>query len=245
MSIKGVFFDLMGTLMIYGDMSAEWADFLSEYYICLKRHGLSIPKEAFAERYDRFRAKEEPPEREDGLTIFERHIQAFCADLEVSASVEAIKRIATTILTNALQKHISLDPDCHPVLEALQQHKTLGLISNFDHPPYVNALVRELGLEKFFAAVVVSGDVGIRKPDPRIFHLALQRTGLQPKEVVYVGDAEEDIIGSLAAGIVPILIKRARSDRTGSPLVPAQPNTRSLVGVRTIDSLPQLMDILK
>ncbi len=243
--IKGVFFDLMGTLLIYGDMIAEWSDFLSEYYTCLQRHGLSISMEAFAERYDRFRTKEEPPEREDGLTVFERHIQAFCSDLEVSASVEAIKHIANMILTNALQRHISLDPDCHPVLEALRQHKTLGLISNFDHPPYVHALVRELGLEKYFTAVIVSGDVGIKKPDPRIFDVALRRARLKPEEVVYVGDAEEDITGSLSAGIVPILIQRSRSDRTVSPLVPTQPSIGILPGVRTIDSLLELVDILE
>jgi FMN phosphatase YigB (HAD superfamily) len=50
---------------------------------------------------------------------------------------------------------------------------------------------------RFFTAIVISGEVGIRKPDPRIFHLALQRTGLQPEEVVYVGDTEEDIAGAL------------------------------------------------
>jgi len=254
MTIKGVFFDLVGTLLIYSDMSAARSDFLSEFYICLKRHGLSIPKESFAEHCDRFFfGREEPPEREDGLTICERRIQALCSELEVSLNVAEIKHIATTIV-NAWQKHIFLDPDFHAVLQALWPRKILGLISNFDHPPHVHALVSELGLEEFFAAVVVSGDVGIKKPDPRIFHLALQITGLQPEEVVHVGDAEQDVLGARAAGILPILLQRDLADNIGvlsdfradvdqeTLHSPVEANT--LTGVVTINSLPELIKIL-
>ncbi len=254
MNINGVFFDLWGTLLIHGDISAAWSDWLSEFYVCLKKHGLSIPKETFAESCDHFFSKDEPPKREDGLTIFERRIQALCSELDVSMEVVEIKHTATTIL-NAWQKHAFLDSDCHLVLEALQPHKTLGLISNFDHPPYVHALVSELGLEEFFAAVVVSGDIGIKKPDPRIFHLALQRTGLQPEEVVYVGDTEEDVVGARAAGILPIYLQRDEADNIGvlpdfrvdvdqETLYPPV-KTDTLTGVVTINSLPELIKILE
>ena len=252
MGIKGVLFDLGGTLLIYGDMSAAWADWLSEFYACLKKHGLSTSKENFAKRCDGFFSKEEPPKREDGLTIFERRILALCSDLEVSMKVVEIRNTATMIV-NAWQKHIFIDPECHLVLEALQQHKTLGLISNFDHPPHMHALVRKLGLEKFFTAVVISGDIGIKKPDPRIFHLALQRMGLQPEEVVYVGDAEEDIAGALSAGIIPILIQRVVSGRNEYPFdfrtdhqsMRAQPNSKNMTGIKTIGSLSELIDMFE
>ena len=48
----------------------------------------------------------------------------------------------------------------------------------------------------------------MKKPDPRIFHIALEKTGLEPNEVVYVGDTSEDMLGAHAAGIQPILIAR-------------------------------------
>ena len=252
MSINGVFFDLYGTLLIYSGMSTVWSDFLSEFYRCLQNHGLSISIENFARRCESFFDKEEPPERKDGLTIFERRIQAFCIDLEASIEVADIKHIATTIV-NAVQQHHYLDPDCYPVMEALRQHKILALISNFDHPPHVHALITKLGLEEFFTAVVVSGEVGIKKPEPGIFHLALQRTGLQPEEVVYVGDTEEDITGSLSAGIVPILIQRDRfktvlhSDdfRTNHPSTQTKLNVTNMARLRTITGLPELLDILE
>ena len=50
--------------------------------------------------------------------------------------------------------------------------------------------------------------MGVKKPDPRIFDSALDRTGMKPKEVIYVGDTEDDTKAARAAGIVPILIQR-------------------------------------
>ena len=50
--------------------------------------------------------------------------------------------------------------------------------------------------------------MGVKKPDPRIFDSALDRTGMKPKEVIYVGDTEDDTKAAHAAGIVPILIQR-------------------------------------
>jgi len=250
--IKGVFFDLGGTLLIYSDISASWSDWLSEFYLCLKNHGLSISKETFAERCDRFHSKEEPPKRKDGLTIFERRIQALCHELGVNIKEVDIKHTAITMI-NAWMKHTYLDPDCHSVLEALQQHKTLGLITNFDHPPYMHALLRQLDLMKFFEAVIVSGDVGTKKPDPRIFHLALQRTGLKPEEVVYVGDTEEDVVGARAAGILPIYLRRDVMDNYGvasdfradQEMLHPPLKADTLTGVVTINSLPELIKLLE
>ncbi|UCD18464.1 MAG: HAD-IA family hydrolase, partial [Candidatus Zixiibacteriota bacterium] len=62
--------------------------------------------------------------------------------------------------------------------------------------------------KEFFDAVTVSGEVGIKKPDPLIFSQALRQTGLQPDEVAYVGDTLNDVRAARAAGLHPILIRR-------------------------------------
>lgn len=238
--------------MIYSGMSTVLSDFISAFYVCLQNHGISIPMENLTKLCENFFNKEEPPECEDSLTIFERRIQAFCVDLEASIEVADIRDIATTVI-NTVQQHHYLDPDCCPVLKALRQNKILALISNFDHPPHVYTLVSKLGLEEFFTAVIVSGEVGIKKPDPGIFHLALQRTGLQPEEVIYVGDAEEDIKGSLAAGIAPILIQREQAVQNSLAIdftvshrpVQTKPDVINITGFRTITRLPELIDMLQ
>jgi putative hydrolase of the HAD superfamily len=55
--------------------------------------------------------------------------------------------------------------------------------------------------------VIDSGEVGVLKPDPRIFVIALDAMGLQPKDVWYVGDMPGiDVVGARAAGIEPLVI---------------------------------------
>jgi FMN phosphatase YigB (HAD superfamily) len=63
---------------------------------------------------------------------------------------------------------------------------------------------------------VISDEAGCVKPDPRIFTIALERLGLEPGEMAYVGDSPEDVQGALAVGSSPILICRGTSGDVGS-----------------------------
>jgi putative hydrolase of the HAD superfamily len=86
----------------------------------------------------------------------------------------------------------------------------LAVISNADGR--VRGLLGEAGLSPHFEFVVDSAEVGVEKPDPRIFHEATGRMGLPPSACAYVGDIYEiDIVGALAAGLEPILIGRAEA----------------------------------
>lgn len=61
------------------------------------------------------------------------------------------------------------------------------------------------GLRKYCDLVLVSGDVGVHKPDSEIFKIAADRLGLKPEECVYVGDHPiNDIQGALSAGMSAI-----------------------------------------
>jgi HAD superfamily hydrolase (TIGR01549 family) len=83
----------------------------------------------------------------------------------------------------------------------------VGLISNFTHAPVIYSSLRLLGISTFFNAVVVSGEVGWRKPSPKIFEDALNRLGIEAKEAVYIGDSPiEDIKGGKEAGLKTIFV---------------------------------------
>ena len=207
MTINGIFFDLYGTLLVYGNMDAAWSDWLNEFHKQLRLHGLTCSIESFAKSCDQFFGKSEPTPRQHNMTVFEQRIQNLCADLHLNLIAEDITEIANKI-AGAWQKHIRLDAEALHVLQTLHHSKKLALISNFDHPPHVHAVLSKLGLTHFFDSVVISAEVGIKKPDPRIFDSALAQTGMKPKEVVYVGDTEDDTEAARAAGIVPILIQR-------------------------------------
>jgi HAD superfamily hydrolase (TIGR01549 family) len=80
-----------------------------------------------------------------------------------------------------------------------------GVISNSNGT--IADILEELGLARHVEFVLDSSKVGIEKPDPRIFHLALERAGVGAHEAVYVGDLYSiDVLGARAAGLRAILM---------------------------------------
>lgn len=72
----------------------------------------------------------------------------------------------------------------------------VGLVSNSWGNTYPRPEIDEL-----FAPVVISGEVGIRKPDRAIYDLALQRLGLPAESVIFVDDAQTNVDGAVRAGL--------------------------------------------
>jgi putative hydrolase of the HAD superfamily len=106
-----------------------------------------------------------------------------------------------------LQNYTAFD-DVRPTLERLrEQGYLLGVISNFE--PWLEDLLVHLSLADLLPMRVISGIEGMEKPDPSIFLLALERSGLSAHEVAYVGDLPEfDVVPSAAVGMFPVLIDR-------------------------------------
>ena len=209
--IRGVFFDLYGTLLVYGDMKKAWADWLHQFYISVTDLGLTLSEEEFAKKCDRFFGKAEPSFCEENLTVFEKRIKSFCTSLEIKVCDKDVTSIAD-LTAGKWQESIKLDQDAVPVLKELKKSKVIGLVSNFDHPPHVHRYLSEYGLDHLFETIIISGEVGVKKPDPDIFKPAFEATGLMPSEVVYVGDADVDVKAANAAGMMPLLIKRQDKD---------------------------------
>jgi putative hydrolase of the HAD superfamily len=71
----------------------------------------------------------------------------------------------------------------------------------------VAEILDDLGLGRHLDFVIDSSKVGIEKPDPRIFHLALARAGVEPGQAAYLGDLYSiDVLGARAAGLHAILM---------------------------------------
>lgn len=84
--------------------------------------------------------------------------------------------------------------------------------------PQQDLKITNLGLDRHVTGWVVSDVVGVRKPDPRIFHLAARQAGLPLEGAWMVGDAHDtDIEGAQAAGINSVYIGRGRSWPGGLP----------------------------
>ena len=98
---------------------------------------------------------------------------------------------------------------------------------------------------------IISSEVGVKKPDPAIFAMALQKTGILPADAVYVGDTQEDVAGAIAARIHPIYIARPdnRTDKDALDFQVTYANDNLSENrtwdneVTVISSLPEVLDI--
>jgi putative hydrolase of the HAD superfamily len=85
----------------------------------------------------------------------------------------------------------------------------LGLISNTSDDKNVQGIVDRWGLRPFFETIVTSAALGIRKPDVRIFQVALDRFRIPPEATAMVGDMlNADVLGANRSGIYSIWITR-------------------------------------
>lgn len=99
-------------------------------------------------------------------------------------------------------------PDAAPALERLRPAVALGLVSDAQRV-FLEPELRLAGLAGYFPVRVISGDYGFRKPDPRLFAMALAALGVAPEEAAYVGDHPyHDVCGARAAGLTAVLLAR-------------------------------------
>jgi HAD superfamily hydrolase (TIGR01662 family) len=118
-------------------------------------------------------------------------------------------RIIDRVLEEEAMSHYGLwrkvQPELGPALAEMAKRKYfLGVVSNSD-----GRLAKRLGLlglQKYFTFILDSADVGIEKPDPRLFHMALRRSGIEPAESVYIGDlCSVDVLGARRVGMQGVL----------------------------------------
>lgn len=189
-------------------MEAELEEWITELHSRLKKCGLPSTRDVVWDYFHQRMWKEPPPKPQNGMTIFEKRIQIACSDLGVNMNREQIEQTAEALLV-VWDKYAYFDPDCLSLLSTLKkQGKILALISNYDHPRHVYKLVRNTGMTDYLSSVIVSGDHGIQKPDPAIYQMALEQTGAEPHETIYIGDSEEDVVGANNAGLISVLIDR-------------------------------------
>jgi len=207
---------IKAVLLDFGDTLVEFDRF--DYDACLRglqeslvRNGVLLPYEDFRKAYFDVRDRIYK-ETEDSL---EEH--SFC--FRVS---EAIKKFAYSfepsdrLIIDAVEAFMDLlidsvrmDERVPSILQRLHQKYKLGLVSNFGYPPTIIHLLEKFDLGRFFDAIVISGDVGWRKPSPKIFETALKALSVTPSETVFVGDTPyHDIQGAKQMGMKTILVKK-------------------------------------
>ena len=87
-------------------------------------------------------------------------------------------------------------------IRSIQPHYQIGVISNAWRG--IADALADYGIRDAFDMVVGSGDVGVMKPDPRIYHIALERLNVAPEESVFVDDFIENVHGARGLGMFAV-----------------------------------------
>ena len=100
----------------------------------------------------------------------------------------------------------SMQPSTPQILQELRNRGVaLGVVSNSDGRIF--SVLDRCDLTQFFQVIVDSHEVGVEKPDPRIFQFALEKMQARPEQSMYIGDIYSiDVVGAERAGIQPVLI---------------------------------------
>lgn len=106
------------------------------------------------------------------------------------------------------------------VVERLYARRyTLGIISNVITSREIPEWMDADGFTPYFTSVALSSVLGIRKPDPEIYHIAARQAGVVPERCVYVGDnLKRDVTGTRAAGFGMVIIMIGPEELAGQEI---------------------------
>jgi len=201
MQIKAVSLDFGGTLAEGG---MEWDSYHEAIRGYLVSHGYDITmgemKQALRttlQELERYRTR--------GLEkTFEEVYADFLRKLSIPNDDETL-----TELHEIFKIHYRNDliPCVETIIPQLASRYKLALLSNTmsDQP---KILLQRAGLDKYFSLLICSSDLGVRKPNPKIFQHIAENLGIKPQELVHVGDSvEADMYGARDAGAIGVWIK--------------------------------------
>jgi HAD superfamily hydrolase (TIGR01549 family) len=205
--IKAVITDYLGTLTNAHNYTMEVSRI--KLYSALVEAGFKIDLQEFLEAYmqahEKYRTVRYVKLREVTNAIW---ISESLNNLGLKTSQEDPSvKVAINRFFQDFVDSLKLRPYAKKLIGKIAMNYKLGLVSNFTYAPVIYASLRKLGIDQFFNAVLVSDEIGWRKPHKKIFENALEKLQVRAEETLYVGDSPlEDIKGAKAAGMKTIFV---------------------------------------
>lgn len=202
MTVRGVLFDLDETL--HSREAAFWK------WIDLEARGRSLDRQKVAELDARGRGPKAPL-----VDYLAEHLKWPEKSLE-----SRLTRFRSGVAQQAFA------PDyLHRVLDALLPRLRLGIVSNGSGEAQRSKL-DALGIEQYFDPILISEEIGYRKPQPEIFSIAAERWQVPQSQILVVGDDDvADIQGAIGAGMLAL-----RVGASGVGSAPSIPSISELEG---------------
>ena len=206
--IKAVFFDLDGTLC---DSDTAWSIATRETFQLLRKREPSVSVEIITKAWTTVHQKLFQQLNAGKGSMAELRDSRFQYLFEALGLRQGtITEELNDFLSSRYLTSLRLYEDVS-VLEALHTYH-VGIVTNGAHDNHTDSQfskVQRLGLSKRIQSLTISDEVGVRKPNIKVFKVACERAGVLPKEVLFVGDSiENDIVGANHAGMTSVLINR-------------------------------------
>jgi len=239
-ALKVIFFDLGSTLIYTKDPWPPIYERADRALVeMLQQAGISLENKAFFNEFETF--LDSYYTGRGAGTIEQTTFSVLREFLEQNGFQDipaSVVRAALDAMYSITQQNWYLETDAIPTLKTLREQRyRLGMISNTSDDKNVQQLVDRCGLRPYFDILLTSAGCGIRKPDERIFRLALDYFGVAPEQTAMVGDTlEADILGANQLGMYSIWITR-RVKLAEEGVLKIQPKAV----ITALDQIPELL----
>ena len=222
MAIKGILFDLYGTLIdIETDESMEEIYRGIAHY--LTYHGVNLHRWEVRDRYYQIMKQQKELCGEECPEIDVEAIWNALLRQEGIKGAPARRRLALIlahIYRGISRKRLQLYPGVKTVLDELRPAYRMALVSDAQ-PCYALPEIKAVGLDGYFDPIIISAHYGFRKPDKRLTEKALDIMKLFAAEVICVGnDMYRDIYGANRLGIKTIFVDSNQGDKVHESVTP-------------------------
>jgi putative hydrolase of the HAD superfamily len=244
--LRAAVFDLGDTLVRFTAEGETWWDVerraFARAHRFLSEHHADAAWEPFYERIKRFSDEYWKRATAGELSFVVDHIvRDTFVELKIPLSVD-VERGTVDAFCAEIADACTPFADAAPVLQALKERGLkIGLISNTMIHGRIHADdLRRFGLLGYFDDTVFSGDVGLWKPDRRIFERSLGALEVRPDEAFFVGDRiVDDVGGAQAVGMRAVLKVNPRTDSDY-----LDPRAATIAPDARIDRLEELLPLV-
>jgi putative hydrolase of the HAD superfamily len=227
MEIRALAFDVNGTLVsILTDDGMDQIFRSAAHYLTYQ--GIDLHRDEIRDLYFRIMKEQQQasPERHPEFdavaiwrSILEAHQTAFTRSLPVDKLAQ-IPLFLAEMSRGIARRRLSPYPHVRATLDVLRERYPLAIVTDAQ-AAYTRAELHKAGLLDYFDPIVISGDYGYRKPDRRLFQLALDTMGVAAQNTLYVGnDMHRDIFGAREAGMPTVMVDSDQGTKVYQDCVP-------------------------
>jgi putative hydrolase of the HAD superfamily len=221
MDIQAVAFDVNGTMVrILADDGDERVFRAAAHFLTYQ--GIDLHRYELRELYfqlmkEQLRSSPEKYPEFDAVGIWRSIIEDRQTDFTRALPAGKLQQMPLFLAEMARgisRRRLGLFPYVREVLDVLRDRYPLAVVTDAQST-YARSELHKVGLSGYFDPIIVSGDHGYRKPDPRLFQLALDGMGVAAENALYVGnDMYRDIYGAREAGLSAVMFDSDQGEKT-------------------------------